>query len=100
MEYKCCRKAVEQLVGERENQIVLFGGTSAGGRGSMVGFSWTRWPSFFLLAPNKGGGLLLSVLVGGTLFVKGEEPMFLHTVTIFNYNDIQLYPIVVCIIKN
>ena len=36
----CCkylfRKAVEQLVGGRENQVVLFGGTSAGGRGSMV----------------------------------------------------------------
>ena len=31
-----CRKAVEQLVGEREDQVVLFGGTSAGGRGSMV----------------------------------------------------------------
>ena len=33
-----CRKAVEQLVGEREEQVVLFGGTSAGGRGSMVEF--------------------------------------------------------------
>jgi len=33
---RLARKAVEQLVGEREDQVVLFGGTSAGGRGSMV----------------------------------------------------------------
>ena len=33
-----CRKAVEQLVGGKQEQIVLFGGTSAGGRGSMVEF--------------------------------------------------------------
>ena len=27
---------MEELVGGREDQVVLFGGTSAGGRGSMV----------------------------------------------------------------
>ena len=31
-----CRRAVQQLVGEKEGQSLLFGGTSAGGRGSMV----------------------------------------------------------------
>ena len=69
---------MEQLVGQRENQIVLFGGTSAGGRGSMVGFNWTRWLSYFFACPNKGG-----------LFVYEFVEFFLDMVTIYNYNVIQ-----------
>ena len=33
---RLARAAVEQLVARRPGQTVLFGGTSAGGRGSMV----------------------------------------------------------------
>ena len=33
---RMAHEAVTRLVGSKENQLVLFGGTSAGGRGSMV----------------------------------------------------------------
>ena len=72
-------------MGQRENQIVLFGGTSAGGRGSMVGFNWTRWLSYFLFAQIKGGCLYTNLLDSFW-----EESMFLDMVTIYNYNGIQV----------
>ena len=36
-------EAVKILVGQKENQIVLFGGCSAGGRGSMVTIDAVRY---------------------------------------------------------